>query len=505
MQPALLAVSPDDSATPAAGAAVQPRRGGKRFMDLPARDQLTFEARCTDDFVRSEAFVRIFDEILEALDFSGFEACYCGGGRPAFEPRLLTKLILFGQCLGVRSAREISRRLACDLNFMWLAHELQVDHETLSDFRRRFHPQLKELFKQAVRLGVRLDLVPLAHVALDGTKIAAHGQRRACNQEDLEKQLARLDERLEEMLREAEALDAAEDAALGSARGDEVPADLADAQKRRQKLQEALQALQQSDQEQICVNDPEAPVQKTQDGKRPGYNGQIAVDAKVGYVVAEEVTPAQNDTEQFVPLADQAIENLGQTPQTLVADGGYHSPDTLSDLAEREWNVYIKQRPTGSKGFFGHDDFTYDEASDTFTCPAGQRLVFRDLKGLREKQYRRYRAAHSCANCPQREQCISAKVRYRELLVSEHEPLLRAMRQKLATPAGELALEKRKQTVERTFGTIKAVFGLRQFLLRGLAGARIEFTLAALAVNLCKLAAWLRAGGALLRLAAAAG
>lgn len=151
--------------------------------------------------------------------------------------------------------------------------------------------------------------------------------------------------------------------------------------------------LQGSEREQVCVNDPQAPVQKTQDGKRPGYNGQMAVDAELGYVVVEEVTTAQNDSEQFVPLADQAVANLGKTPERLVADGGYQSGEALADVAAREWNAYIKQPPTDGKGLFSHDDFTYDETSDTFTCPAGQPLVFRGLRYLREKPYRRYRAA----------------------------------------------------------------------------------------------------------------
>ena len=114
---------------------------------------MSFEARCTEDFVPPDAPVRLFDEILDAFDFSAFETCYPGGGHPAVPPRLLSKLILFAQSLGVRSAREVSRRLACDLRFMWLAHEQQIDHEVISDFRRAFHPQLKELFKQRGRGG----------------------------------------------------------------------------------------------------------------------------------------------------------------------------------------------------------------------------------------------------------------------------------------------------------------------------------------------------------------
>ena len=73
MQPALLSVSPDRPAEAAASAS-RPIRGGKRFIEVPARAQMTFEARCTDDLVAPQAFVRLFDEILEALDFSRFEA-----------------------------------------------------------------------------------------------------------------------------------------------------------------------------------------------------------------------------------------------------------------------------------------------------------------------------------------------------------------------------------------------------------------------------------------------
>ena len=78
------------------------------------------------------------------------------------------------------------------------------------------------------------------------------------------------------------------------------------------------------------------------------------------------------------------------------------------------------------------------------------------------------------------------------------------MRAKLATPAGAAALQLRKQTVERTFGTMKAQLGLRQFLHRGLAAAQAEFTLCALAVNLQKLARWLQGGGSLEQLHKAA-
>jgi transposase len=452
----------------------KPICGGKRFVELPSREQVRFETRCLDDIVPPEAFVRLLDAIFDALDLTALEAEHPGGGRPAYHPRLLCKLLLFGQCVSVRSAREISRRIERDTHFAWLAHEVRVDHETLSEFRRDHSKQLGQVFKQLARIGVNLGLARMEHISLDGTKLAAHAGRQAHDQKSLEAALKRIDERIDKLMDEAEALDAAEDQELGRSRGDQIPQELQQAEARREKIQEALVALSQSEHDHIALNDFDATLQKTQDGKRPGYNGQLAVDAEVGYVLAEQLVTDQNDTAQFLPMAQQVIENAGQAPEEFAADSGYHSPETLEALATPEGeklNAYIHQRREEKRGRFAHDAFSYDAATDTYTCPVGRTLKYRGTKRLREITYRRFRAACSCADCPRRAECITAKVRHRELLVSPHDPLLRAMREKLATPEGERALQRRKQTVERTFGTMKAQLGAR--LSNGLPGSLV--------------------------------
>ena len=65
---------------------------------------------------------------------------------------------------------------------------------------------------------------------------------------------------------------------------------------------------------------------------------------------------------------------------------------------------------------------------------------------------------------------------------------MQAMAHKLKTKAGRAAYALRKQTVEPVFGIIKSVMGFRQFLLRGLAGARGEWSLVCLAWNLKRMA-----------------
>jgi len=97
-------------------------------MEVPGRDQLWFQARCTEDFVPESALVRAIDEIMDRLDYSVFEQRYPGGGRPAWRPKLLAKILLFAYSQGIRSAREVSRLLERDLHLMWLAHEQRIGH-----------------------------------------------------------------------------------------------------------------------------------------------------------------------------------------------------------------------------------------------------------------------------------------------------------------------------------------------------------------------------------------
>lgn len=489
---------------------------GKRFLEVPVRSQQSLQVRCVEDMVPRDAYVRVVAWLVGQLDLSWLEGLYPGGGRPAYDPRLLVALLVYANTIGVRSARELSRRLEYDLNFLWLASETRIDHRTICRFRRKLGDGLKLILRQVVKLAIDYELPKLGCIAIDGTKIAASAKRRALKAEQFDEAFKRIDEQLAKILEEAEACDAAEDAAHGDSRGDAVePAalDLAALQARREKLLKKARRLQhrrerhlqaqeiqrQTGQERISVTDPEALVQKTQDGKRPGYNGQIAVDTDSGLIMAAELVSDQNDTAQLIPMTEQVKTMVGAVPPVVVADAGYQSPETLeaaetlpsSDEANSPLvTVYIAQRPAKPDGLWGHERFSYDAERDLRVCPEGHELPFKTTKSPRgERQYRVYRAsAYCCRDCPRRAECIRPKTRQRELMVSPQEPLLAAMREAVAGDAGKAALQRRSETVEPAFGVIKAVQGLRQYLLRGLEGARIEFLLGAVAFNIRKLA-----------------
>jgi hypothetical protein len=368
---------------------------------------------------------------------------------------------------------------------MWLTREQQIAHQRLSEFRRRFSRELAGLFVQTVQLGREMGLMDLGLVAVDGSKTAAHAGRRTLDEKALRKQI-------DELLAEVEQLDAAEDAEFGNARGDEIPADLRDPKKRLEKLERALEVMKTSGHKGVSVNDPEAPLQRGTDGVRPGYNAQIAVDGSSGMIVAQDVTQAQNDTGQLGPMLEQMIENTGEKPTLTVTDAGYQGEENLRAVEELGVEACIAQQVQSSDPdeHFAQDDFTYVKEHDEFICPWGKLLTYRRDNQRRGQIQRLYATAQSdCRDCPYRDRCLSPKGKRRELYISPHLRLLRRMRERMDSDEGKRAMRLRSQVVEPVFGVIKAVLNLRQFLLRGLDGARAEMALAAGGFNLRKLAA----------------
>lgn len=74
------------------------------------------------------------------LDLSRFDQHYRNddNGRPAYDPRLLLKIIILAYSKGITGSRRIERLCRDNITFMALAADLQPDHSTLSDFVSRF-------------------------------------------------------------------------------------------------------------------------------------------------------------------------------------------------------------------------------------------------------------------------------------------------------------------------------------------------------------------------------
>jgi transposase len=379
-------------------------------------------------------------------------------GQPPYDPRMMTKLLVYGYCVGVFSSRRIQQRLAEDIAFRVLAAGNAPNFRTISDFRKIHLPTLESLFEQILKIALEAGAMKLGRVALDGTKVKASASKhKAMSYDRIQEKERQIRAEVRELLAQAEAADAEEDALYGAEqRGDEWPEELQRRETRLKKIREAKRALEArarqtaekdgkpaeevkqakpADKDQYNFTDPESRIMMGCEGFVQGYNAQAAVEPALQLIVGQSVTPAANDKEQIEPMVQVIEQQSGQRPNGLLADSGYCSEKNLEHLE------------TADKA--GHK-------IDAYIATGKQK----------HGEYRQL-----CPRGPLPQQATRVE----------------RMKRKLQTKAGRAVYAARKTMVEPVFGQIKQARGFRQFLLRGLVKVRGEWALVCLTHNILKL------------------
>jgi transposase len=98
-------------------------------------------------------------------------------GQPPYDPRMMTKVLVHGYCVGVFSSRRIHKRLQEDIGFKVLAAGNEPDFRTISDFRKIHVAALQGWFEQVLEMALESGAVKLGRVSLDGTKVKANASK----------------------------------------------------------------------------------------------------------------------------------------------------------------------------------------------------------------------------------------------------------------------------------------------------------------------------------------
>jgi transposase len=409
------------------------------------------------DWLPERHLAYFVSDVVDNLDLSVMDAVYGNEkrGQPPYDPLMMTKVLVYGYCVGVFSSRRIERRLVEDIAFRVLAADNQPNFRTISDFRKIHLKTLEGLFEQVLKIALEAGAMKVGRVALDGTKVKASASKHKAMSYDrmLEKE-KQLKVEVKRLLEQAEAADAEEDALYGKDRtGDELPAELERRETRLQKIKEAKRALEErarqkavaegkepkqaepKDKDQYNFTDPDSRIMKGADGFVQAYNAQAAVEPAFQLIVGQTVTQATNDKEQLIPMLATIEEQSGQRPVDVLADSGYCSEKNLEELDS-------EQKPERRViGYIATERQKHDEYKEP--CPRG-----RLPKGATRVD---------------------------------------RMKRKLKTKAGKAVYAARKTIVEPVFGQIKQARGFRQFLLRGIHKVRGEWSLLCLTHNILKI------------------
>jgi len=408
------------------------------------------------EWLPEDHLVYFVSEVIDQLDLSAIHAVYEKEkrGQPPYDPRLMTKLLVYGYCTGVFSSRRIQKRLREEIPFKVLAAGNEPDFRTISDFRKIHIGALEKLFEQVLAMALECGAIQLGRVSLDGTKLKANASKhKAMSYGRMKEKQQQLKEEVKQLLAAAEAADEEEDCQFGSQRGDEFPEELQRRESRLARIKEAKKVLEQrardkaaaegksaaeakpEDKDQYNFSDPESRIMKGADGIVQGYNAQAAVEPTLLLIVGQSVTEAANDKQQLVPMVELIEQQSGQRPEAILADNGYCSEQNLEHLES------TGQPHRRIEGFIA----TGKQKHGEHRLPAQRGPLPQDATKVDR------------------------------------------MKRKLQTKMGRAVYAARKCVVEPVFGQIKQARGFRQFLLRGKEKVKGEWALLCLTHNVLRL------------------
>jgi transposase len=412
-------------------------------------------------------------------------------GSPAYHPRALLSVWLYGFMTGVRSSRKLEGACRDQVPYLWLTGWQHPDHNTLWRFYQAHRQAMRKLLKYTVATAVKIKLIDLAVQAIDGTKIPANAARdRNYDVAELQRLLERTETAITDMETQNES---GEDAPPPR-----LPEELQQAQTLRQQIRKAMHYLEQHPKlKRVNLTDEDAQLMKGRNNIVTGYNAQtmvspLAADTAKGtgmIITATKVVNTAADSGQLETMLEQAEEMTGERVPITLADGGYHTIANLETGEQRGQTLVMAERcQEALKDPYFKDQFLYQPETDSYLCPQGQYLHFRGLrqdKRQSSSHYRVYGVSRTvCRACSAFGVCTRDKHGGRTLWIGSSDRLLNKHRKWMQTAEARLLYARRQQLSEPVFGILKDQLGARRFLLRGLESVCAEFTLLAITFNL---------------------
>jgi transposase len=396
------------------------------------------------------------------------KASYSDTGRPSIDPELLLRILLIGYLYGITSERKLVEELRMHLAWRWftgLGFDQEIPHH--STFSKNRHGRFQEsrlfeeLFGQIVLQCVEGGLVQGQHLSVDGSFVEANASKQSRIPREQLAEVALVNHTVRQYLVELE---------------------------QQNPVEEPVHK-----QEQVSTTDPDSTY-ATKGGTpaRLGYYDNYLVDNHSCVIVGVQATAARMSQETVAAqdMLARFAQWQGREPESVAADTTYGNGEFLQWLADRNVTAYMRTRDSAlrkNNPGYGPERFTYQPASNTYRCPAGEQLNYVGLN-VRNRAHAYIGSAKRCGACSQKTQCTTG--RYKYLAIHMHESVRQRARELAQTPEFAQAQRQRKK-VEALFAELKNQIGLRRLRLRRLKFVREQFLLAAAAQNIKRLVRFL--------------
>jgi transposase len=461
------------------------------------------------------------------LDLSIFDARYRNDeeGAPAYDPRILLKIILFAYSRGIFTSRKIARACEEHILFMALSACTHPHFTTIADFVSKTGEEVIRLFLQVLLVCDRMGLIGREMFAVDGVKMPSNASKEwSGTKEDLEKKAAKMEEAIRRIVEKHRKMDQEANEEVLAKEKQYVETLKEQAGKIREWLSthedkpgKTRKALKSN------ITDNESAKMKSSHGMVQGYDGVAVVDSKHQVVVCAEAFGEPQEHDLLGPMVQQTRKNFEAIADRedvfcqarLTADSGFHTERNMEMLSREGVDGYVadplfrkrdprfadrdrfkKTRKSRRPSLFTPKDFTYDKEKETCICPAGKKLYVKnrnfEVDGRKGIVFMGW--ITECRECSLKRECLRypdrtvarqvcffyGKAKDGELTFTEK------MKRKIDSALGRLIYSGRIGTVEPVFANIRHTLGLDRFTLRGKSKVTGQWRLFCIVHNLLK-------------------
>lgn len=447
------------------------------MTETPDKIRNQVSLTCIDDLVPEDHLLRIIDR---AIDWSFIydlvrDKYSPGTGRPSIDPVILIKIPLIQYLYGIRSMRQTIKDIEVNVAYRWflgLDFYDPVPHFSTfgKNYTRRFKDTdlFEQIFERILEECYRFRLVDHSEIFVDSTHVKARA-----NNKKMQKRIAKQEARAyDEMLRKE--IDADREAhgkkPLKDRDDDDTPGPSGEG----------------GHEIKVSTTDPESGwFHKGEHKQVFAYGVQTACDQH-GWILDYTVNPGNlHDSRTFDGIYEKISEH--EDVEMIILDTGYKTPAIAKQLLDDGIKpLFPYKRPMTKEGFFKKSGYVYDEYYDCYVCPNGQALNYSTTN---REGYREYKSCGAiCAECPYLSQCTNS--RNHQKIITRHvwEDYMETCEDIRQTPGMKDIYAKRKQTIERLFGTAKENHGMRYTQMYGKAKMEMKISLTYAVMNLKKLA-----------------
>lgn len=440
------------------------------------RDQM--QMFCMEDLIPEDHLLRLIDKAIDwNFIYDLVEDKYChDNGRPSMDPVMLIKIPFIQYLYGIRSMRQTIKEIEVNVAYRWfLGLDMldKVPHFSTfgKNYSRRFKDTdlFEQIFSHILEECYKFRLVDPTEVFVDATHVKARANGHKMRKRIAKQEALFYEDMLKKEINEDRAAHGKKP--LKDKDDDNTPSS-ANGSSKEKEIKES-------------TTDPDSGwFHKGEHKEVFAYAVETACD-KHGWILGYTISPGNlHDSRTFKGLYDK-ISDIGIN--TLIADAGYKTPAIAKLLLDDGIKpLFPYKSPMTKDGFFKKSDFVYDEYYDYVICPNDQHLEYSTTN---RDGYREYKSnGHICKGCPYLSQCTNSQNHVKVFTRHIWEDYMETCEDIRHTLGMKDLYKKRKETIERLFGTAKENHGFRYTQMYGKARMEMKVGMTFACLNLKKLA-----------------